>query len=111
MGGVIALANQLRASKHKAPLGDLGPRIYSLGDAEAGAPDSSFDGNATSIFRDIVPQTFTGPDGTTITIDNNTWPPAGPGVPPYFATPGYDMTTGFGSPRADRFVAALASQT
>jgi subtilase family serine protease len=111
MAGVIALANQLRASKHKAPLGDLGPRIYSLGDAEAGAPDSSFDGNATSIFRDIVPQTFTGPDGTTITIDNNAWPPAGPGVPPYFATPGYDMTTGFGSPRADRFVAALASQT
>ena len=70
----------------------------------------SFDGNATSIFRDIVPQTFTGSDGTSITIDNNAWPPAGPGVPPYFATSGYDMTTGFGSPRADRFVAALALQ-
>jgi subtilase family serine protease len=111
MAGVVALANQLRASKGKAPLGDLGPRIYSLGDAEAGSPDSSFAGNSTSIFRDIVPQTFTGADGTSITIDNNAWPPAGPGVPPYFATPGYDMTTGFGSPRADRFVAALASQT
>jgi subtilase family serine protease len=110
MAGVIALANQLRKSKHKAPLGNLGPRIYSLGDAEAGSPDSSFDGNATSIFRDIVPQTFTGSDGTTITIDNNAWPPAGPGVPPYFATPGYDMTTGFGSPHADRFVMALAAQ-
>ncbi len=115
MAGVIALANQMRASHGKAPLGNLGPRIYSLGDAEAASPDSSFDGNATSIFRDIVPQTFTGtnPDGTTttITIDNNAWPPAGPGVPPYFALPGYDLTTGFGSARADRFVAALAAQT
>lgn len=74
--------------------------------------DSSFDGNATSIFRDILLQTFTGigPDATTITIDNNVWPPPGPSVPPFFATPGYDMTTGFGGPRADRFVAALAAQ-
>jgi hypothetical protein len=59
-----------------------------------------------------VPQTFTGPapDGITITIDNNAWPPAGPSVPPFFATPGYDLTTGFASPRADRFVAGLAAQ-
>jgi subtilase family serine protease len=110
MAGVIALANQLRKSGGKAPLGNLGPRIYSLGDAEAGSPDSSFDGSATSIFRDIIRQTFTGSDGTTITIDNNAWPPAGPGVPPYFAMPGYDLTTGFGSPHADRFVMALAAQ-
>jgi subtilase family serine protease len=108
MAGIIALANQLRASKGKPPLGNLGPHIYALGNADAPG-DSSFDGNATSIFRDVVPQTFTGPDGTTITIDNNAWPPAGPSVPAFFATPGYDMTTGFGSPRADRFVAALAA--
>ena len=60
-----------------------------------------------SFFRDIVPQTFTGPDGTTVTLDNNQWvDPAAP----YFATPGYDLTTGFGAPRADRFVKALAAQ-
>jgi hypothetical protein len=70
-------------------------------------PDASFNGNSTSFFRDIVPQTFTGPDGTKLTLNNNEWvEPA----PPFFATPGYDMTTGFGSPRADRFVAALTAR-
>ncbi len=91
MAGVIALANQARGLAHKAPLGLLGPHIYALGDADASAPDSSFGGNGSSFFRDIVPQTFVGPD-------------------PYFALKGYDLTTGFGSPRADRFVIALAAQ-
>jgi subtilase family serine protease len=107
MAGIIALANQARAAAGKAPLGLLGPHIYALGNADATAPDASFGGNGTSFFRDIVPQTFTGPDGMTFTLDNNQWvDPA----PPYFATPGYDLTTGFGSPRADRFVGALATQ-
>jgi subtilase family serine protease len=107
MAGIIALANQARKAAGKAPLGLLGPHIYALGNADASAPDASFDGNGVSYFRDIVPQTFTGPDGTVVTLDNNQWfgPP-----PAYFATPGYDMTTGFGSPRADRFVAALKAQ-
>ena len=107
MAGIIALANQARAAAGKAPLGLLGPHIYVLGNDDASAPDSSFDGNGISYFRDIVPQTFVGPDGTTFTLDNNQWTDP---APPYFATPGYDMTTGFGSPRADRFVAALAAQ-
>ncbi len=107
MAGIVALGNQTRAAAGKAPLGLLGPHIYALGNADASAPDASFDGNGTSFFRDIVPQTFTGADGTTLTLDNNQWfDPA----PPYFATPGYDLTTGFGSPRADRFVGALAAQ-
>jgi subtilase family serine protease len=107
MAGIIALANQARAAAGKAPLGLLGPHIYALGEADASAPDASFVGNGTSYFRDIVPQTFVGPDGTTISLSNNQWfDPA----PPYFALPGYDMTTGFGTPRADRFVAALAAQ-
>jgi hypothetical protein len=107
MAGVIALANQARSAAGKAPLGLLGPHIYALGDIDASAPDASFDGNGTSYFRDIVPQTFVGPDGTTITLNNNQWfDPA----PPYFAAPGYDLTTGFGTPRADRFVTALAAQ-
>jgi subtilase family serine protease len=108
MAGVIALANQARAAAHKAPLGNLGPHIYALGNADAAAgPDSSFDGNGSSYFRDIVPQTFTGPDGTVFTLDNNQWTIPQPG---YKALTGYDLTTGFGSPRADRFVAALAAQ-
>ncbi len=107
MAGVIALANQIRKHNGKAPLGNLGPAIYQLGNSQA--PDASFDGGAGTLFRDIVPQTFVGADGTTITIDNNAWPPAGPGVAPFFATPGYDLTTGFGSPHADAFVAALAT--
>jgi subtilase family serine protease len=109
MAGIIALANQARGQLHKSPLGLLGPHIYALGNSDAASPDSSFNGvNPTSFFRDIVPQTFTGPDGTTITLDNNQWvDPA----PPFFATAGYDLTTGFGTPRADRFVNALAAQT
>lgn len=107
MAGVIALANQARAAAHKAPLGLLGPHIYTLGNADAAAPDSSFNGTGTSFYRDIVPQTFVGPDGTTFVLNNNQWTDP---APPYFATAGYDMTTGFGSPRADRFVMALAAQ-
>ncbi len=107
MAGIIALANQARGMAHKSPLGLLGPHIYALGNADAASPDSSFIGNGTSFFRDIVPQTFIGADGTVFTLNNNQWTDP---APPYFATPGYDMTTGFGSPRADRFVAALAGQ-
>jgi subtilase family serine protease len=107
MAGVIALANQKRAQLHKAPLGLLGPHIYLLGNADAAMPDSSFGGNGTSYFRDIIPQTFVGPDGTTLTLANNQWTTP---APPYFATPGYDLTTGFGTPRVDRCVIALAAQ-
>jgi len=106
MAGIVALANQARAAAGKAPLGLLGPHIYVLGNADASAPDASFGGNGASFFRDIVPQTFTGPDGTTLTLNNNQWSDP---APPYFATPGYDLTTGFGSPRVDRLVAALAA--
>jgi hypothetical protein len=90
----------------KAPLGNLGPHLYALGNLDAASPDSSFFGNGTSYFRDIVPQTF-GSGSSALTLDNNQWTdPAAP----YFATPGYDLTTGFGSARADRFVMALANQ-
>src|SRR6185312_17563526 len=71
MAGVIALANQARSAAGKAPLGLLGPHIYALGHIDASAPDASFDGNGSSYFRDIVPQTFVGTDGTTVCLDNN----------------------------------------
>jgi hypothetical protein len=106
MAGVIALANTARHNLGKGPLGNLGPHIYPLGNHDASAPDSSFGGNATSLFRDIIPQTF-GSGASAVTLDNNQW--FDPALP-YFATRGYDLTTGFGSPRADRFINALASQ-
>jgi subtilase family serine protease len=106
MAGVIALAETARHALGKGPLGNLGSHIYALGNHDASAPDSSFGGNPTSYFRDIIPQTF-GSGADAVTLDNNQWfDPAAP----YFATPGYDLTTGFGSPRADRFINALASQ-
>jgi subtilase family serine protease len=106
MAGVVALANTLRMQGGKAPLGNLGPHLYALGNLDAASPDSSFFGNGSSYFRDIVPQTF-GSGSSALVLDNNQWTdPAAP----YFATAGYDLTTGFGSPRADRFVTALAAQ-
>src|SRR5260370_8749353 len=106
MAGVIALANQARGLAHKAPLGLLGPHVYALGNPDASPPDSSLCGNRSTFFRDIVPQTFVGPDGTTLVLNNNQWtiPEA-----PYFALKGYDLTTGFGSPRAHRIAIALAA--
>ena len=110
MAGIIALANQARHNAGKGPLGNLGPRIYALGNADATAgPDASFDGNGTSNFRDILPQKFTGTDGTVIDLTNNQW--VDPTLTPYFALKGYDLTTGFGTPRTDIFVPALAAQT
>lgn len=96
------------SARVKSPLGLLGPHIYALGNADAAAPNSNFDDpSGTSNFRDIVPKTFTGPDGTQRVLDNNQWfDPAAP----YFATKGYDLTTGFGSPHADVFVMNLATQ-
>jgi subtilase family serine protease len=106
MAGLIALTEAARHKLGKGPLGNLGPHIYLLGNHDASAPDSSFGGNAISLFRDIIPQTF-GSGASAATLNNNQWfDPA----PPYFATSGYDLTTGFGSPRADRFINALASQ-
>jgi subtilase family serine protease len=106
MAGVVALAETRRAQLGKGPLGNLGPHVYALGNADAAAPDSSFNGSGTSNFRDIVPQTF-GTGASAITLNNNQWTdPAAP----YFALKGYDLTTGFGSPHADIFVSGLAAQ-
>lgn len=110
MAGIIALANQARAAKGKAPLGLLGPHIYPLGNADAAAgPNSNFDdASGTFNFRDIVKHTFTGADGTQTILDTNQWTIPEPGYP---ATSGYDLTTGFGSPHADVFVMNLAAQS
>lgn len=108
VAGVIALANQARAQQGKAPLGNINSILYS---PEFASASSSFSGAGT--FRDIVPQRY----GAAVLNDNRLWQynadgltvSPGPiaGLP---TTTGYDLTTGFGSPRADSFVAALASR-
>jgi subtilase family serine protease len=86
LAGLIALANQLRAENGKGPIGYLNPVLYTL---------------PAEDFNDIVPETF-GP----VTLDNNAV--FGSGVPGFDTTPGYDLTTGLGSPKAYEFVRDLA---
>ncbi len=54
-------------------------------------------------FNDIVPETL-GP--AQVTLDNNEL--FGSGIPGFDTTPGYDLTTGLGSPKAYQFVHDLA---
>jgi subtilase family serine protease len=86
LAGLIALANQLRSQNGKGPIGHLNPVLYNL------PPED---------FNDILPETF-GP----VTLDNNEL--FGSGIPGFDTTPGWDLTTGLGSPRAHRFVHDLA---
>jgi len=86
LAGLIALANQLRAQNGKGPIGYLNPILYAL---------------PAEDFNDIVPETF-GP----VTLDSNELFDSG--IPGFDTTPGWDLTTGLGSPRAHRFVHDLA---
>jgi subtilase family serine protease len=107
---LVALANAARAAAGKAPIGFLDPILYS--------------GVGASAYTDIVPlhygtapATFAGsevgvsgtvPKSVGDLIDNQMWevPVAG-----YPTTAGYDSTTGWGTPYAPQFVAALLSQS
>jgi subtilase family serine protease len=81
--GFAALVNEQAANQGKPPAGFLNPAIYSIA-------QSSLYG---SCFHDI-------------TVGNNTWsnsPDA------YFAAPGYDLCTGWGSPAGQSLINALVS--
>jgi hypothetical protein len=84
---LIALTNQLRHASSKQSIGYLNTALYGL---------------PTSDFNDIVPQTF----GSVTLADNALY---GSGIAGVAATAGYDLTTGFGSPKAASFVADLAA--
>ncbi|HWE08188.1 MAG TPA: S53 family peptidase [Solirubrobacteraceae bacterium] len=105
---LVSLANAARAAAGKPPVGFLDPLLYS----GIGAGD----------YSDIVPQhygnapaTFAGSDaGVAGPVeksvgdlkDNQMWDVSVPGYP---TTSGYDATTGWGTPRAPAFVAAVTA--
>jgi subtilase family serine protease len=98
VAGLIALANQEQAAANDPPIGFLNPLLYEVGSGSA--------------FRDIVPTTQ-GTAASGVLQDNTLWQydadgSVSPG--PVAGNPtltGWDMTTGFGSPVASDFVAAI----
>jgi subtilase family serine protease len=105
---LVALVNAARKQAGKSPIGFLDPILYS--------------GVGSSDYTDIVPQhygsapkTFAGSEvGVSGPVmksvgdlqDNQLWETPVPGYP---TTSGWDATTGFGTPKANKFVAALAA--
>jgi subtilase family serine protease len=87
LAALVALTNQLADASSKAHVGYLNPLLYKL---------------SSSDFNDIVPQTF-----NAVTLaDNGIY---GSGIPGMAVTSGYDLSTGFGSPKAYQLVHDLAS--
>jgi subtilase family serine protease len=101
VAGLIALANEQQANDNEPSIGYLNPLLYQVG------------ANDPSAFSDIVPQTY----GSVTSGDlknNQMFAYNGDGldstVGPISGWPtqsGWDMTTGFGTPRAAQFVSAL----
>jgi subtilase family serine protease len=98
VAGLVALANEQQANDGDAPLGYLNPLLYQVGSG--------------AVFRDIVPVTE-GTAASGVMDDNQLWEyeadgSVAPGpVPGNPTLTGWDMTTGFGSPRASAFIAAV----
>lgn len=89
LAGLIALTNQLADAAHKSHVGYLNPLLYQL---------------PASDFTDILPHTF-GPGNVSISDNSN----FGSGIAGMAVTAGYDLATGFGSPKAFGFVHDLAN--
>ena len=113
VAALTALANQARTAAGQAPVGWLNPLLYT--DPALGqSGTSSFDG--TGAFRDTVPQTY-GTASTGVLADNRQWLVGADGsvspgpVPGYPVTSGYDLATGWGTPRAPGYIAALEAAT
>jgi len=80
--GFTALANELAASRGQPPVGFINPAIYALGKGAA----------YSSAFHDIM----TGNNTTTASPAN------------FFAVPGFDLCTGWGTPSGSNLLYALA---
>ena len=102
VAALTAIANQSRATAGKAGIGNLNQVIYSAGFA-----------NATT-FSDITAHTY-GTAASGVLQDNRMWEYAADGsvhpgaVPGYPTTTGYDLTTGWGSPKAAGYIAGLTA--
>jgi len=83
--GFAALVNQQAVANGKSAVGFINPAIYSLA---AGA-------NYANCFHDV-------------TTGNNTWP-SSPSL--FYATTGYDLCTGLGTPNGQNLINALAGST
>jgi subtilase family serine protease len=109
VAGLVALANEQQSAAGKPPVGFLHPLLYRVGDRR-GASTAAFSGSGE--FRDIVPRTY-GSATSGVLRNNRLWQydadgSVSPGpVRGWPTRHGWDMTTGFGSPRAAAFVAAL----
>ena len=102
VAALTALANERREAMAKAPLGNVGQRLYSLGggaftdvvpvhQGAAGVISGNLDSNTMLSYNG---------DGTAVTVGSIAgWP----------TLAGWDMTTGFGTPWAPGYVAALAA--
>jgi subtilase family serine protease len=103
VAALTAIANQSRAAAGKLGIGNLDQVIYGSGV------------DKTTAFSDIVPQTYgTAPSG--VLKDNQMWEYGPDGltvqrvsVAGYPTTTGYDLTTGWGSPKAAGYVAQLTA--
>ena len=102
VAAVTAIANQARASANKAPIGNLNQVIYS----------SSF--NRSAAFSDVVPRTY-GKSPSGVLQNNQLWDLGSNGlvtpdpVPGFATTTGYDLTTGWGSPKAPGYITQLVA--
>jgi subtilase family serine protease len=107
---LTALADAARAHAGKAPLGQLDPLLYRLPAGAFADVVAHHEGSAPAVFAGSDVQ----PGGSTTTVsksvgdlvDNQMWMD---GVPGYPTTPGYDLTTGLGTPDAAAFVADLTA--
>ena len=100
VAGLVALANEQQKAAGQRPLGHLAPLLYKVG-------------SNGSAFRDVVPVT----QGSAVSgrlINNQLFDYNGDGVdvtpgpvPGWPVRTGWDMTTGFGTPKAPGFVAAV----
>ena len=91
LAGVVALANQVRHQNGKQPIGYLNPVLYQL---------------PASDFNDTVALTFGTGAGVTTLNSNEQY---ATGIPGVATASGWDLTTGFGSPKVALFVAGLAA--
>jgi subtilase family serine protease len=104
----VALANAARKSAGRPPIGFLAPILYQQGLGASAYND------VKPMSYGMAPKTFAGSDVGVGTVnksvgdlvDNQLWKVP---IPGYATTPGYDATTGWGTPRVNDFVAQLTA--